>query len=265
MIRHLADGEVKEISAIQHPRASAKVTYFEDTIWRLWTWFRHHRLVSVPPLISTLDGMEKGSELLGLTAWRRQTAALYSRLRESSPSNSALAWEEFRHSRSDLFRSHPQSPLSEEAREGFGQLAYFPYAPQWRFVSEVRALEEGAGSHPIAVDLPEGRLILRPFGAVQVRAATLTLFWIEAYAGGLFLPFKDGTSGVETYGGGRYLYDTIKGADLGAGPDSILLDFNFAYNPSCAYDPRWVCPLAPRVNTLPFRIEAGELAFPGGR
>jgi uncharacterized protein (DUF1684 family) len=90
---------------------------------------------------------------------------------------------------------------------------------------------------------------------------TLTLFWIQGYGGGLFLPFKDSTNGSETYGGGRYLYDTIKGADLGASPDAVLLDFNFAYNPSCAYSPQWTCPLAPAENTLRVRIEAGERAF----
>jgi hypothetical protein len=92
-------------------------------------------------------------------------------------------------------------------------------------------------------------------------AATLTLYWIEGYGGGLFLPFRDGTNGTETYGGGRYLYDTIKGADLGAGRRAITLDFNFSYNPSCAYSPRWLCPLSPAENSLPFRVAAGELAF----
>ena len=137
----------------------------------------------------------------------------------------------------------------------------------------------------MTIELPEGKSTYRPFAlalfdrpdacgtttlvdAEATQAAveparrdlvTLTLFWLEGYGGGLFLPFKDQTSGRETYGGGRYLYDTVKGADLGAAPDSILLDFNFAYNPSCAYNPRWVCPLAPRENVLDFRIEAGEM------
>ena len=93
---------------------------------------------------------------------------------------------------------------------------------------------------------------------------TLTLFWMEGYGGGLFLPFRDLTNGHETYGGGRYLYDTIKGADLGAGNGEIVLDFNFAYNPSCAYSPRWVCPLSPPQNTLAVRLEAGERAFADG-
>ena len=93
---------------------------------------------------------------------------------------------------------------------------------------------------------------------VHVRAATLAVYWLEGYGGGLWLPFADTTSGAGTYGGGRYLYDTIKGADLGVSERAIVLDFNYAYNPSCAYDERWSCPLAPPENRLPFAIEAGE-------
>jgi len=90
------------------------------------------------------------------------------------------------------------------------------------------------------------------------RAASLAMYWLEGYGGGLWLPFSDATSGAETYGGGRYLYDTIKGADLGISGADIVLDFNFAYNPSCAYDERWSCPLSPPENRLPFAINAGE-------
>jgi len=66
------------------------------------------------------------------------------------------------------------------------------------------------------------------------------------------------TSGRETYGGGRYVLDTVKGADLGEEDGRLVLDFNFAYNPSCSYDPGWVCPLAPPVNRLAVAVEAGE-------
>jgi uncharacterized protein len=75
------------------------------------------------------------------------------------------------------------------------------------------------------------------------------------------LPFKDLTSASETYGGGRYLLDTIKHADLGAENGRLVMDFNYAYNPSCAYDPRWHCPLAPAENSLPVRIAAGEKRY----
>jgi uncharacterized protein (DUF1684 family) len=95
---------------------------------------------------------------------------------------------------------------------------------------------------------------------VAGREASLDLYWLDAYGGGLFLPFADATSGQETYGAGRYLLDTVKGADLGMDGAQLVLDFNFAYNPSCAYDPRWVCPLAPPANRLTLALQAGERA-----
>ena len=88
----------------------------------------------------------------------------------------------------------------------------------------------------------------------------LGVYWMAGYAGGIFLPFRDVTNGAETYGAGRYLLDTAKSADLGAdeAAGSLILDFNFAFHPSCAFDPRWSCPLAPPENHLDLRIEAGE-------
>jgi uncharacterized protein (DUF1684 family) len=88
----------------------------------------------------------------------------------------------------------------------------------------------------------------------------LPAFWIQGYAGGLFVPFRDATSNHETNGGGRYLLDTIKSADLGSDAVSgeVVLDFNYAYHPSCAYDPVWVCPLAPPESRLRIPIRAGE-------
>lgn len=74
----------------------------------------------------------------------------------------------------------------------------------------------------------------------------------------MFLPFRDETNGSETYGGGRYLLDTVKGADLGHRADKVVLDFNFSYHPSCVHDHRWSCPLAPPDNHLAIGIEAGE-------
>jgi hypothetical protein len=109
----------------------------------------------------------------------------------------------------------------------------------------------------------DGHLRLKRFGRVHLSLPTgegaLSLFWVMGYGGGVFLPFGDTTNRTTTYGGGRYLYDTIKGADLGATSDDIILDFNFAYNPSCAYNPRWTCPLAPPENRLAFAVLAGEM------
>ena len=91
----------------------------------------------------------------------------------------------------------------------------------------------------------------------------LTLYWLDGYGGGLFLPFADATSGATTagaatYGGGRYLLDTAKGADLGSRRGRLILDFNFAYHPSCVYSDHWSCPLAPTTNRLNIAIGSGE-------
>jgi uncharacterized protein (DUF1684 family) len=93
---------------------------------------------------------------------------------------------------------------------------------------------------------------------VHLPVGSLDVYWLEAYGGGIFLPFRDSTGGRQTYGAGRYLLDTVKGADLGSEDGRLVLDFNFAFNPSCAYDDAWACPLAPPANRLEEPIEAGE-------
>jgi uncharacterized protein (DUF1684 family) len=102
---------------------------------------------------------------------------------------------------------------------------------------------------------------------VQGVDCRLTVFAMVGYGGGLFLPFRDATSGHETYGAGRYLFDTVKNTDglsleLAPGSDEVVIDFNYAYNPSCVYDDCWACPLAPRENWLQVSIRAGEMAYP---
>ena len=91
-------------------------------------------------------------------------------------------------------------------------------------------------------------------------SADLPLFWMRGYTGGLFLPLGDATNGAETYGAGRYLLDRRKSADLGGDPaaGTLVVDLNFAFQPSCAFDPQWACPLAPPESRVPARIEAGE-------
>jgi len=79
---------------------------------------------------------------------------------------------------------------------------------------------------------------------------------LRQYAGGLWVPIKDPSP--QTYGGGRYLLDTVKGADLGERDGELVLDFNFAYHPSCVYSVRWACPLSPPANALDIPIRAGE-------
>jgi uncharacterized protein (DUF1684 family) len=99
---------------------------------------------------------------------------------------------------------------------------------------------------------------LRPIGVVRLPFGTLQVLWIDVYGGGVFLPVRDATAGEETYGAGRYLLDTVKGADLGGDADELVVDFNYAYHPSCTYDPRWSCPLAPLANRLSVPVRAGE-------
>ncbi len=96
-----------------------------------------------------------------------------------------------------------------------------------------------------------GRLALPGIG-------TLDAWWLRQYGGGLFVPLRDATAGTLSYGGGRYLLDTAKGADLGTEDGRIVVDLNFAYQPSCAYDPAWACPLAPPGNVVRAAVPVGE-------
>src|SRR5204862_7197288 len=95
----------------------------------------------------------------------------------------------------------------------YGALDYFDYAPAWRFAADVVPVEPE--SRKIAGSGP-GPVGSTRFAVARFVGHELELFWLEAYGGGLFLPFRDATSGAATYGGGRYLLDTVKGADLGA-------------------------------------------------
>lgn len=180
-----------------------------------------------------------------------------------------------RQQRDRLFATHPQSALDAERRSTFAGLRYYPYARDMVAEARIEPIEEGQG---LVVETGTGEaMTLVPVAhlrfALRGHDLRLTMYWIDVYGGGLFLPFRDATAPEETYGGGRYLFDTIKGSDFvwaweaegyGAGRDAesrIVLDFNYAYNPSCAYDPRWSCPLAPPDNVVPVRIEAGERRY----
>jgi uncharacterized protein (DUF1684 family) len=200
--------------------------------------------------------------LLDLLDYRRRVAAMYRLVREGG-TDSAQACAHFRRVRDYLFRTHPQSPLDDTQKAVFQGLQYYDYDPTFRVVTR---LDSDVEPVTYRIELGEDGLVaLRQFGRVSFElptgSGTLGLFWIAGYGGGVFLPFRDATSGKETYGGGRYLFDTIKGADLGSTLDEMVLDFNYAYNPSCHYNPRWVCPLSPPQNTLSFPIPAGEMTW----
>ena len=191
-----------------------------------------------------------------LLDWRRQTAALYAAIR-SAPDVRA-AHEYWRDERNRLLASHPQSPVPAERRDEFRGVPVAPYDPSLRFTV------------PLDTDVPPARIETRtgtdgvvPFeraGVVHLAGVgDLDVWWLASYGGGVFLPIKDARTDDLTYPGGRYVIDTVKGADLGGSDGSLVIDLNFAYNPSCAYDPAWACPLAPPGNRVQVPVTAGEL------
>jgi uncharacterized protein (DUF1684 family) len=199
-------------------------------------------------------------DVVAVVDWRRRVFALYAEVRLLSDSSPAAAHERWRAGRDRLFAAHPASPLLSPDRRSFAALPVQGYDPAWRFEAEVLAAEPEQRDVPTGTD---GVVSFERIGAAELPFGSLDVWRLASYGGGIFVPVKDGLAGRSggTYGGGRYLLDTVKGADLGNGrrPGSLILDFNFAYNPSCAYDPMWECPLAPPGNTLEVDIRAGEL------
>jgi uncharacterized protein (DUF1684 family) len=188
---------------------------------------------------------------LTLVDYRRRVARQYGEAAHGAGSPHAL--ERFRSARAELFASHPDSPLVD----GHEPPAYWPHDPALRFEADVDPDVEPAA---LAIPRSDGSTAdtFTRIGRVHLPVGDLDLWWLEAYGGGLFLPFRDATNGDTSYGGGRYLLDTVKGADLGSTATMVVVDFNYAYHPSCFYSPRWACPLAPAGNVLPGRVEAGE-------
>jgi uncharacterized protein (DUF1684 family) len=184
---------------------------------------------------------------LTLLDWRRRVADIYGEVRARLCRDPIGAHAYWRDRRDDLFRSHPQSPLHVDTRASFSGLCCFEYDARYAFTAKIRPLPE----RRVAVETSAGSKIpFVRFGAVDLPVGTLEVMWLDDYAGGVFLPFRDATSCRTTYGGGRYLLDTAKGADLGARGSELVLDFNFAYHPSCVHDSTWTCPLAPLENRL---------------
>jgi uncharacterized protein (DUF1684 family) len=238
-------------------------------------------------------------EKLQLADWRRRISELYAEVRELAVADPAAAWNHWRLVRERLYREHPSSPVTPDSRAAF-VAGHFAYDPNLRFELLVRPAEmsetadragegravSGSSSGPdlaarlgaglgsglgsgLSVDLALPISVGRPISFDRVGwleipfesgVRRLALFWLPEYAGGFFLPFRDATNGAATYGGGRYLIDTAKGADLGGDPAraTVIVDFNFAYHPSCAFDPRWSCPLSPPENRLEIEVRAGE-------
>ncbi len=199
--------------------------------------------------------------LLDLVDWRRKVGDLY---RTGRPD----ALEKFREGRDRLFKSHPQSPIEPEERASFTGLRYFPHDPGFRVHARIQA----ADGSELLIDTggEDGAVRYRRAGELVFRLAgepcKLTVLSLVQYAGGLFVPFKDTTAVRQTYGAGRYLFDTAKDTDglvleITPGSPDVVVDFNYAYNASCAYSPRWACPLAPPENFLRVPVTAGELNY----
>jgi uncharacterized protein (DUF1684 family) len=200
------------------------------------------------------------SDHLDLADYRRSVSALYQQLRTDRRA-APLRLINFRSGKDRLFAEHPQSPIPADDRRDFRGLAYWRHDPALALSAR---LEPDADAPPI--DVPRsGEGPAMPFARIGWvafelggAACRLSVYWLTEYAGGIFIPFRDSTSGADTYAGGRYLWDSAKGADLGSSDERLTLDFNYAYHPSCTYDPRWSCPLAPQENWLSVPIEAGE-------
>ena len=196
---------------------------------------------------------------LDLADWRRQVAQLYAAVRaDDDPERAHARW---RAGRDVLISTHPQSPAPAGASVRAAGVPYWPYDRALRFVLPL--LDAGAGpAATLRLATDHGHLTpLRLIGRVELPgpvSGSLAVWSLEQYAGGLFLPLRDGTAGDTSYGGGRYLLDTAKGADLGGGPATLVIDLNFLYHPSCRYNPDWQCPLAPRANTITAPVRAGE-------
>jgi uncharacterized protein len=200
-----------------------------------------------------------------LADWRREIATLYAEVRSMSATDPTIAHAHWRAVRERLYRAHPQSPLPRDARGAFSA-AHFAYDRRLRFEVSVEPAPPPAPG-AMALELPNSgsdTLAFTRIGRITIPFhdgdRSLSVFWMAGYAGGLFVPFRDATNGHETYAAGRYLLDTAKGADLGGDPErgTLIVDFNFATQPSCAFDPRWACPLAPPENRLDVAIRAGE-------
>jgi uncharacterized protein (DUF1684 family) len=200
------------------------------------------------------------SEHLDLADYRRRVGALYAALRDDTRAE-ARRLVAFRAAKDRLFAEHPQSPIPLATRHAFGGLAYWRHDPALRFDAALEPDAEAPTTElprSAAGDAIEFARVGWVSFTVDAEPCRLAVYWLAGYGGGIFVPFRDATSGRETYGGGRYLWDSVKGADLGSNDGRLVIDFNYAYHPSCTYDARWSCPLAPPENHLALAIRAGE-------
>lgn len=191
---------------------------------------------------------------LDLLAWRRTVSELYGEVRAADPAAGHARW---RAGRDELFRTSRESPLPADDPRRTSGLPVTPYDRGWR--AEVPLEAAPPSSRVLA-----GGVGMRRIGVLRTPWGPLDAWWLEEYSGGLFVPVRDRTAGRTTYGAGRYLLDSAKGADLGTSGDRVVVDLNFLYHPSCAYDAAWTCPLAPEGNVLDVEVPVGEQLPSGG-
>lgn len=187
--------------------------------------------------------------------WRQKVAALYQPVSNARVLESE--WADFVDARRKLIHSHPVAMSVKDADAPH----YFAYNSSFALQSHFRPIDDGSrytvsGGYDGPISF---KAIARSTELSPILGGELTLYWLEQYGGGLFLPFKDASCGKASYAGGRYLIDSVKSAFLGLSESGALrLDFNYSYFPSCAHDNFYTCPLSPSENSLPKFISAGE-------
>lgn len=188
--------------------------------------------------------------------WRRRVGEMYAQVRSATDPVAAHAlWVD---GRNVLLCEHPASPVPAHRRGMFRGASVAPYDPAFRF--ETPLIEPAHAHRRDVASGTDGTVSFELAGRVELAGlGSLDVWWLMGYGGGLFVPLKDLTSGSESYGGGRYVLDTAKGADLGGDSGSVVVDLNFAYQPSCAYDEAWACPLPGAGNMLDAPVPVGEL------
>ena len=183
--------------------------------------------------------------------WLRRTTDLYAAVRAERHVRTAHGgWAAVR---DELYASHPASP----AHHGHTGFLVPDHDPAWRAVVRLEEAE------PHRIVLPSSADRVAPFdrvGVLRTPWGALDAWQCASYGSGLWIPVRDAGSGSATFGGGRYLYDTANGVDLGSSPDGeLVVDLNFLYAPACAHDPRELSPLPPPGNRLDVVVPVGEL------
>lgn len=164
----------------------------------------------------------------------------------------------YRHRRDHFFADHPHSPLSESQRASFSGLDYFPERADLALTLPLDETGLGVGE-VVEIQTTDGKaktFVRAGFVRFDVNGSPVQLtVFRDGDRGSLFVPFRDASAGAETYEIGRYLEPQSR-------PDATLdLDFNYAYNPFCAYGEGWSCPIPPEENRLEVAIPAGERVF----